>query len=140
MIDFESHNIDRVVLSTTASGLYLFNSCFGTFQVFRGSWMDVSVACVAIDKRTYANNLVTTASTTRLPEEQRIVNMMHMLRKAACSGQIGDLAHISLAGRLSDCLTKSSAKPEALTRVVSIGVLANLAMHPPFKYLLQPKA
>ena len=110
MLDFESHKINRVVLSTTASELYSFTKCFGTCQFLRGLWTDISAACVAIYMRTDANNLVTAASTTRLPERKETIHMIQMLRKESCSRQIDDLAHVSSAYCLSDCLTKSSAK------------------------------
>ena len=76
MIDFESHKINRVVLSTTVSEFYYFTKCFGTCQFLRGLRMDISAACVAIHMRTGANNLVTTASTTRLPEQKGTIHMI----------------------------------------------------------------
>ena len=88
MNDFESHKISRVVLSTTVSELYSFTNCFETCQFLRGLWMDISAACVAIHMRTDANNLVTTASTTRLPEQKETVHMIQMLHQESCSGQI----------------------------------------------------
>ena len=102
--------------------------------------MDISAACVAIHMRTDANNLVTAASTTRLPEQKDTIHMIQMLRKESCSGQIDDLAHVSAADCLSDCLTKSSAKSDALYKSVSTGILPNLDMHPPFRSLLKHKA
>ena len=45
-----------------------------------------------VHMRTDANNLVTTASTTRLPEQKETIHMIQMLRKEACSGAIDDLA------------------------------------------------
>ena len=81
--------------------------------------MDISAACVAIHMRTDANNLVTTASTTRLPEQKETIHMIQMLRKESCSGQIEDLAHVSSADCLSDCLTKYAAKSYALYKAVS---------------------
>ena len=82
-----------------------FTKCFGTCQFLRGLWMGISAACVAIRMRTDANNLVTTASTTRLPEQKETIHMIQMLRKESCSGQTDDLAHVSSADCLSDCLT-----------------------------------
>ena len=76
--------------------------------------------------RTDANNLVTTASTTRLPEQKETIHMIQMLRTESCLRQIEDLAHVSSAYCLSDCLTKSCAKSDALYRVVSTGILPNL--------------
>ena len=81
MIDFESHKINRVVLSTTVSELYSCTKCSGTCQLLRGLWTDISAARVATHMRTDANNLVTTASTTRLPEQKETIQTIHMLRK-----------------------------------------------------------
>ena len=104
--------------------------------------MDISAACVAIHMRIDANNLVTTAATTRLSEQKERMHtiQIQMLRKEYCSGQIDDLAHVSSADCLSDCLTKSSAKSDALYKSVSTGILPNLDMHPPFRSLLKHKA
>ena len=88
MIDFESHPINRVVFSTSVSELYSCTKSFGTCQFLLGLWMDLSAACVAIHMRTDANNLVTTASSTRLPEQKETIHMIQMLRKETCSGQI----------------------------------------------------
>ena len=99
--------------------------------------MDISAACVAIHMRTDVNNLVTTASTTRLPRQQEAIHIIHMQRKESCSGQIEDLAHVASADCLSDCLTKSSATFDALFRAVSTGVLSNLDMNPPFQILIE---
>ena len=99
--------------------------------------MDISAACVAIHTRADANNLVTTASTTRLPEQKGTIHMIQMLRKESCSGQTDDLAHVSSADCLSDCLPKSSAKSDALYKSVSTGTLPNLDMHPPCRSLFE---
>ena len=72
----------------------------------RGLWMDISAACVAIHMRTDANNHVTTAATTRLPEQKETIHMIQTLRKEACSGQIEDIEHVVSADSLSDCRTK----------------------------------
>ena len=66
--------------------------------------MDISGTCVAIHMRTDANNIVTTASTTCLPEQKETIHMIQMLRKEYCSRQIDDLAHVSSADCLADCL------------------------------------
>ena len=129
-----------MVLSPTVSELYSFTTCFGICQFLRGLWVGISAACVAIHMRTDANNLVTTTSTTRLPEQKETIHMIQMLRKESCSGQIDDIAHVSSADCLSDCLRKSSAKPDALYKAVSTGILPNLDMHPPFRSLLKHKA
>ena len=123
MVDCESHKKSRVVLSTTVSELYAFTKCFWTCHCVRGLWMDISAACVAVHMRNDANNLVTAASTTRLPEQKETIHMIQMLRKEARSGQIEDLAHVVSADCLSDCLTKASAKPDAPVKAVSTSVL-----------------
>ena len=102
--------------------------------------MDISAACVAIRMRTDANNLVTTAPTTRLPEKQETMHMTQMLGKEACSGQKESLAHVVSTDCLSDCLTKASAKADALVKVVSTGVLTHIDTHPPLKSILKHKA
>ena len=71
--------------------------------------------------RTDANNLVTTASTTHVPEQQETIHMIQMLRKEACSGAIADLSHIRTQWCLADCLTKKSASPQALIDAVRSG-------------------
>ena len=66
-----------------------------------------------------ANSLVTTGSTTRLPEQKETIRMIQVLRKEACSGQIEDRK----TDCLSDCLTKAAAKADALVKAVPTGVL-----------------
>ena len=68
---------------------------------------------------------ISAASTTRLLEQKETVHMIQMLRNEYCSGQVDDLAHVSLADCLSDCLTKSSAKSDALYKSVSTGRYAS---------------
>ena len=65
--------------------------------------------------------------------------MIHQLRHEACSGSIDDLAHVVSQDCLSDCLTKASAKPDALIKAVDEGVLPNVDKHPPFRELMQNK-
>ena len=127
-LTFESHKINRVVVSTTASEIYAFTKCFGTCQCLRGLWMDISAACVAIHTRTDANNLVTSASTTRLTEQKKTIHMIQMLNREACSGQIEDHPHVASADCLSDCITKSLAKSDALVKAVSTSVLNHIDM------------
>ena len=111
----------------------------GTCQFLLGLGMDISAARVANHMQSDANNLVAIASTNRFPEQRETIHMIQMLRKESCSGQIEDLAHVSSADCLSDCLTKSSAKSDALYKAVSTGILPNLDMHPLFKSLLKHK-
>ena len=118
LVDFESQKMTEWfcqprLLSSIRS------KCFGTCHSLRGLWMDVSTACVAIHMRADANNLVTPASTTRLPKQKEAIHMIRMLRKAAFSGQTEGLAHVASTDCLSDCLTKSSAKPDAFIKAVS---------------------
>ena len=118
LIDFESHKINKTTLSTTVAELYSLMKCFGTCQMLRGLWMDISSACADVHLRTDANNLVTTASSTHLPEQKETIHMIQMLRKESCSGSIEDLAHVRTELCLGDCLTKASAKSDALRRSV----------------------
>ena len=90
--------------------------------------------------RTDANNLVTTASTTHLPEQKETVHLIQMLRKESNSGQMHDLAHVSSAYCLSDALTKSSAHADQLLKSIDTGILEKVDEHPPFQNLLQHKA
>ena len=41
-----------------------------------------------------APELVTTAASTRLPEQKETIHMIQMLGQEACSGQMHDLAHV----------------------------------------------
>ena len=66
--------------------------------------------------------------------------MIQMLRKESSSGNIDDLAHVRTAYCLADCLTKNSAKPEALQKAVSSGILCTIDEHPPFRTLFKHKA
>ena len=56
-----------------------------------------------------------------------------MLRREACSGQLEDMPHVASTDCLSDCLTMSSAKSDALVTAVSTSIRSNLDMHPPFR-------
>ena len=102
--------------------------------------MDVSCEAAEVHMRTDANNLVTTASTTHLPEQKETIHMTQMLRKEASSGSIEDLAHLRTEHCLSDALTKNSAKPDALLKAVATGILLTIDAHPPFRSLLKHKA
>ena len=50
--------------------------------------MDMTGCCAEIHMRTDANNLVTTASTTHLPDQKETVHMIQNLRQEACSGNM----------------------------------------------------
>jgi hypothetical protein len=139
LIDYESQKIKRTVLSTTVSELYAFMKCFGTCQFLRGLWMDIHGTPAELNMRTDANNLVTTAKTTHLPEQKETIHMINQLRHEACSGAISDLAHVVSEDCLSDCLTKTNAKPDALIKAVNTGYLPNVDKHPPFRELMRNK-
>ena len=94
LIFFESTKIKRTTLSTTVAELYALTKCYGTCQMLRGLIKDITGLSSEIHMRTVANNLVTTASTTHVPEQQETVHMIQMLRKEACSGSIADLSHV----------------------------------------------
>ena len=87
--------------------------------------------------RTDANNLVTTAQTTHLPEQKETIHMINQLRTEASSGAIDDLAHVVTQDMLGDCLTKSSIKPDNLIKAIETGVLPNVDRHPPFRELMK---
>ena len=102
--------------------------------------MDISGESAPIHMRTDANNLVTTASTTHLPEQKETIHMIQMLRKEACSGALDDLAHVRTEFCLADCLTKSTAKPDNLIKAVETGMLPLIDTHPLFRSTLQHRA
>eukprot|EP00971_Amphidinium_carterae_P310465 6169455-Amphidinium_carterae.1 len=52
---------------------------YGSAQFYRGLWCDLTSQHAEIHMRTDANNLVTTASTTHLPEQKETVHMIQML-------------------------------------------------------------
>ena len=140
LIFFESSKIKRTTLSTTVAELYAFMKCYGTCQMLRGLIKDITGDSTDIHTRTDANNLVTTASTTHVPEQQETIHMIQMLRKEACSGAIADLSHIRAQWCLADCLTKKSASPQALIDAVRSGCLKEVDAHPPFRSLIEHKA
>ena len=102
--------------------------------------MDISGQSADINLRTDANNLVTTAFTTHLPEQKETIHMIQMLRKESCSGAIKDLAHVVSVDCLSDALTKFSAKAEPLVKACRSGILPNADRHPAFRELMKHKA
>ena len=130
LVDYESKKIRRTTLSTTVAELYAFMKCFGACQFLRGLWMDISATCAPIHMRTGANNLVTTAGTTHLPEQQEAVHMIQMLRKESCSGAIEDLAHVRTEHCLADSLTKNTASADALMKIVETETLIMIDCHP----------
>ncbi len=109
--------------------------CYGTCQMLRGLIKDIT-GHMRID----ANNLVTTASTTHVPEQQETLHMMQMLRKEACPGSIADHSHIRTHWCFADCLIKKSANPHALINAVRQGLLKEVDAHPPLRTLVEHKA
>ena len=140
LVDYESTKIKRTTLSTTVAELYSFMKCFGTCQFLRGLWSDISSMISPIYMRTDANNLVTTAGTTHLPEQKETIHMVQMLRKESCSGAIEDLAHIPTKFCLSDPLTKSTINPEVLIKTVVTGKIPLADANPLFRSMLDHKA
>jgi len=99
--------------------------------------MDLTGTHAEIHLRTDAKNLVSTASTTHLPEQKECIHMITMLRKEALSGSIHDLAHVVTGDMFADCLTKNGAKPDNLIKVVQEGRLFNADKHPSFRSMMQ---
>ena len=108
--------------------------------MLRGLIKDLTGLSNEIHMRTDANNLVTTASTTHVPEQQETIHMIQMLRKEACSGSIADLSHIRPQWCLAEFLTKKSADPQNLIDAVRSGILKEVDSHPLFRSLLEHKA
>ena len=133
LIDYESHKIKSTVLSTTVAELYAFMKCYGSAQFYRGLWMDMTAQPLEVHLRTDANNLVTTAASTRLPEQKETIHMIQMLRQEACSGQMYDLAHVLTQYCLADPLTKKSVSPTLLISTVQTGILREVDTHPLIK-------
>ena len=96
LVDYESQKIKRIVLSTIVAEMCAFMKCFGTCQFLRGLWMDISGEAAEVHMRTDANNLVTTATTTHLPEQKETIHMINQLRTEASSGAIDDLSLIHI--------------------------------------------
>ena len=88
--------------------------------MLRGLRNDISGSVACVHMRTDANNPVTTASTTHVPEQQEIIHMIQTLLKEACSGTIADLSHVRTERCLPDCLTKASANCKNLVDSVEI--------------------
>ena len=74
--------------------------------MLRGLIKGITGHSCEIHMRADANNLVTTASATHIPEQQETMHMIQMLREEACSGSIADLSHIRTRWCLAECLTK----------------------------------
>ena len=88
LVEYESHKIKKITQSTTVAELYALMKCFGTCQFLRGLWMDMTGISIPIHLRTDAKNLVTTATTTHLPEQKETTHMISQLKHEACFGSI----------------------------------------------------
>ena len=95
--------------------------------------MDMTAQPLEVHLRTDANNLVTTAASTRLPEQKETIHMIQTLRQEACSGQMHDLAHVLTQYCLADPLTKKSVSPTLLISTVQTGILREVDTHPPLQ-------
>ena len=126
--------------STTVAELNALMKYFGTCLLIRTLRADVTGEILPIHIRTDANNLVTAAKTTHLPEHKETHHLIQMLRHESNSGQLDDLSHIVSEYCLADPLTKSSAKPDQLVPTTETGVMENADVHPPFCSLLKHKA
>ena len=102
--------------------------------------MDMTAQPIEVHLRIDANNLVTTAASTRLPEQKETIHMIQMLRQEACSGQMHDLAHVLTQYCLADPLTKKSVSAALLISTVQTGILREVDTHPPFRSTVQHKA
>ena len=83
--------------------------------------MDISGTIAGIHMRTDANNLMTTASTTHLPEQKETIHMINQLRTEACSGSTHDLAHVewlALASRVYDVAALRLSPPLSRSAVL----------------------
>ena len=140
LIFFEATKIKRTTLPTTVAELFALMKCYGTCQMLRGLIKDVTGHSCEVHMRTDANGLVTTASTTHVPEQQETIHVVQMLRKEACPRSIADLSHIHTQWCLADCLTKKSANPQALIDAVRQGILKEVDAHSSFRTLVEDKA
>ena len=140
IVDYESHKITTTTQSTTVAELQALMRCFGTCLFLRALWADVSGQILPIHLRTDANNLVTTAQTTHLPEQKETHHLIQMLRHESNTGNIDDLSHVASEFCLADPLTKHTAKPDELVRSIETGTLRQVDVHPPFRTLVKHKA
>eukprot|EP00971_Amphidinium_carterae_P098414 1946541-Amphidinium_carterae.1 len=113
---------------------------YGSAQFYRGLWCELTSQHAETHMRTDANNLVTTASTTHLPEEKETIHIIQMLRQEACSGAMDDLAHVVTQKMMADLLTKSSAPSDPLIHAVSSGTVPGADTNPPFRSTIRHHA
>ena len=95
LIFLEPTKIKRTTLSTTVAELYALMKCYGTCQMLRGLTKDITGLSSEIHMRTDANNLVTTASTTHVPEQQETIHMI----KGSLGGETSVLRTFRMSGK-----------------------------------------
>ena len=140
IIDYESHQITTTTQSTTVAELNVLMKCFGTCFVSESVIGRHKREIVPFHIRTDANNLVTTAQTTHLPEQKETHHLIQMLRHESNTGHLDDLSPIAseiLSGRPT---YKITAKPDQLVSSIATGKLEQVDVHPPFRSLLKHKA
>ena len=91
--------------------------------------MDISGCEAAVHMRRDAYNLVTTASTTHLPEQKETIHMIQMLPTESLSGSIDDLAHVVAHDMIADCPAKIDG--------IRTGKIPYADKHPPFRELMK---
>lgn len=79
LLDYESHKITATAMSTTVAEVNALMRCFGACLFLEGLRADLSSETVPIHIRTDANNLVTTAGTTHMPEQKETHHLFQML-------------------------------------------------------------
>jgi hypothetical protein len=97
--------------------------------------VDISGSSAELHTMTDANNLANTVQTAHLPEQRETMRVSNQLRREVRSGAIDDLARVISVGRVADCPTKSSAKPDCLIKAANAGILPNADERPPFREL-----
>ena len=91
--------------------------------MLRGLIKDITGLSSEIHKRTEANNLVTTASSSPVCEQHETSHVIQMRRKEVCSGSIADSSHIRTEWCLANCLTKKPANLQYPFDAVRHGLL-----------------
>eukprot|EP00435_Cladocopium_sp_Y103_P026803 s2064_g6.t1 len=140
IIDYDCHKITTTTQSTTVAELNALMKCFGTCLFLRALWSDVRGEVLPIHIRTDANNLVTAAQTTHLPEQKETHHLIQLLRHESNTGHLDDLSHTASEYCLADPRTKHTAKPDQLVQSITTGRLDEVDVHPPFRSLIKHKA
>ena len=139
LVDYEAHNITATTMPTTVAELPGLMRCYGSSLFLRGLWSDITGEIVDVHIQADANNLVTTASTARQPEQKETMHLSQMLRKESNSGQMHYLAHVRSEDCLADSLSNYSAKADELIKAVLTGNLLNVDAHPHFRTVFKTR-